>query len=79
MINQKKIVRNSSYENLNINDNNINDNMNLNNDIKLKNIPKGSFNQDPNREEDDYSIVKDDSKNEPLICSGENFMKWMKI
>ena len=73
MINQKKIVRNSSYENLNINDNNINDNMNLNNDIKLKNIPKGSFNQDPNREEDDYSIVKDDSKNEPLICSGEEF------
>ena len=79
MINQKKIVRNSSYENLNINDNNINDNMNLNNDIKLKNIPRGRFNQDPNREEDDYSIVKDDSKNEPLICSGENFMKWMKI
>ena len=63
----KKITRNSSYEDLNINNN-----MDINN-AKLNNAPRQSFNKNPNREEDDYSIVKDNSTNEPLIISGEEF------
>ena len=70
LINQNKILRNSSYDNLNIN--NINNN-NINNEIKLKNAPKGSFSQYPNREEDDYSMAKDNLINEPVICQGEEF------
>ena len=69
----KKIVRNSSYENLN--ENNIN-NINNNNDYNqmiLKNAPRGSLSKYPNREEDDYSVANDEYKNEPLICSGEEF------
>ena len=63
----KKITRNSSYEDLNINND-----ININS-TKLKNAPRQSFNKNPNREEDDYSIVKDNSTNEPLIISGEEF------
>ena len=63
----KKITRNSSYEDLNINNE-----IDINN-AKLKNAPRQSFNKNPNREEDDYSIVKDNSTNEPLIISGEEF------
>jgi hypothetical protein len=72
----KKILRNSSYENLN--ENNINNNNNIKNvdynDIKFNNAPRGSFRNNPNREEDDYSVVNDGGlKNETLICSGEEF------
>ena len=71
LVNQNKILRNSSYDNLNINS--INNNNNENNDIKLRNVPRGSFNQNPNREEDDYSMAKDNLINEPFICQGEEF------
>ena len=70
LINQNKMLRNSSYDNLNIN--NINNN-NINNEIKLKNAPRGSFSQYPNREEDDYSMAKDNLIDEPVICQGEEF------
>ena len=70
-VNQNKILRNSSYDNLNINS--INNNNNENNEIKLRNVPRGSFNQNPNREEDDYSMAKDNLINEPFICQGEEF------
>ena len=63
-----KITRNSSYEHLNINND-----INIINETKLKNAPRQSFNQNPNREEDDYSIAQDNTKNEPLIISGEEF------
>jgi hypothetical protein len=44
------------------------------NDIKFNNAPRGSFRNNPNREEDDYSVVNDGGlKNETLICSGEEF------
>jgi len=75
LINQNKMLRNSSYDNLNINNinnNNINNN-NINNEIKLKNAPRGSFSQYPNREEDDYSMAKDNLIDEPVICQGEEF------
>ena len=71
LVNQNKILRNSSYDNLNINS--INNNNNENNEIKLRNAPRGSFNQNPNREEDDYSMAKDNLINEPFICQGEEF------
>ena len=71
LVNQNKILRNSSYDNLNINS--INNNNNENNEIKLRNVPRGSFNQNPNREEDDYSMAKDNLINEPFICQGEEF------
>ena len=70
LINQNKIVRNSSYENININNTN---NNNTNNEIKLRNGPKGSFSQYPYREEDDYSMAKDNLIDEPVICQGEEF------
>ena len=70
LINQNKIVRNSSYENININNSN---NNNTNNEIKLRNGPKGSFSQYPYREEDDYSMAKDNLIDEPVICQGEEF------
>ena len=74
LVNQNKILRNSSYDNLNINNiNSINNNNNENNEIKLRNAPRGSFNQNPNREEDDYSMAKDNLINEPFICQGEEF------
>ena len=74
LVNQNKILRNSSYDNLNINNiNSINNNNNENNEIKLRNVPRGSFNQNPNREEDDYSMAKDNLINEPFICQGEEF------
>ena len=71
LVNQNKILRNSSYDNLNINS--INNNNNENNEIKLRNVPRGSFSQNPNREEDDYSMAKDNLINEPFICQGEEF------
>ena len=71
LVNQNKILRNSSYDNLNINS--INNNNNENNEIKLRNVPRGSFNQNPNREEDDYSMAKDNLIDEPFICQGEEF------
>ena len=71
LVNQNKILRNSSFDNLNINS--INNNNNENNEIKLRNVPRGSFNQNPNREEDDYSMAKDNLINEPFICQGEEF------
>ena len=71
LVNQNKILRNSSYDNLNINS--INNNNNESNEIKLRNVPRGSFNQNPNREEDDYSMAKDNLINEPFICQGEEF------
>ena len=71
LVNQNKILRNSSYDNLNINS--INNNNNESNEIKLRNAPRGSFNQNPNREEDDYSMAKDNLINEPFICQGEEF------
>ena len=70
LINQNKIMRNSSYENININNTN---NNNTNNEIKLRNGPKGSFSQYPYREEDDYSMAKDNLIDEPVICQGEEF------
>ena len=74
LVNQNKILRNSSYDNLNINNiNSINNNNNESNEIKLRNVPRGSFNQNPNREEDDYSMAKDNLINEPFICQGEEF------
>ena len=63
-----KITRNSSYEHLNINND-----INIINETKLKNAPRQSFNQNPNREDDDYSIAQDNTKNEPLIILGEEF------
>ena len=66
LVNQNKILRNSSYDNLN-------NNNNESNEIKLRNAPRGSFNQNPNREEDDYSMAKDNLINEPFICQGEEF------
>ena len=73
----KKIVRNSSYENLNEkNINNYNNNINNNNDynqMMLRNAPRGSLSKYPNREDDDYSVANSEYKNEPLICSGEEF------
>ena len=71
LVNQNKILRNSSFDNLNINS--INNNNNESNEIKLRNAPRGSFNQNPNREEDDYSMAKDNLINEPFICQGEEF------
>ena len=71
LVNQNKILRNSSYDNLNINS--INNNNNESNEIKLRNAPRGSFNQNQNREEDDYSMAKDNLINEPFICQGEEF------
>ena len=71
LVNQNKILRNSSYDNLNINS--INNNNNESNEIKLRNVPRGSFNQNLNREEDDYSMAKDNLINEPFICQGEEF------
>ena len=71
LVNQNKILRNSSFDNLNINS--INNNNNESNEIKLRNVPRGSFNQNPNREEDDYSMAKDNLINEPFICQGEEF------
>ena len=74
LVNQNKILRNSSFDNLNINNiNSINNNNNESNEIKLRNAPRGSFNQNPNREEDDYSMAKDNLINEPFICQGEEF------
>ena len=70
----KKILRNSSFENLN--ENNINNNNIYNNnynEIKYKNAPRGSYSKIPNREEDDYSVNNVGLKNKPLICSGEEF------
>ena len=71
LVNQNKILRNSSFDNLNINS--INNNNNESNEIKLRNVPRGSFNQNQNREEDDYSMAKDNLINEPFICQGEEF------
>ena len=71
----KRIIRNSSYENLNENNiNNINNINNVNyNEIKYD-APRGSFRNNPNREEDDYSVVNDGGlKSKSLICSGEEF------
>ncbi len=77
LYNNKKIVRNSSFENLNennININNINNEENIQyNDIKFKNAPRGSFNKNPNREEDDYSVNNNILKKGSLIMSGEEF------
>ena len=73
LLKQSKHIRNLSYENLNISNNDIN-----NNNIKLRNTPKGSFNQNKNKEEDDYSIYKNinlKSQNQPFICSGEEFFE----
>ena len=73
LLKQSKHIRNLSYENLNISNNDIN-----NNNIKLRNTPKGSFNQNKNKEEDDYSIDKNinlKSQNQPFICSGEEFFE----
>ena len=73
LLKQSKHIRNLSYENLNISNNDIN-----NNNIKLRNTPKGSFNQNKNKEEDDYSIDKNinlKSQNQPFICSGGEFFE----
>ena len=71
LVNQKNIIRNSSYENLNINND---DNMNINDSIKLKNVPKRNYiNQNLNKEEDDYSMMKDNVENENLNYSEEEF------
>ena len=73
LLKQSKHIRNLSYENLNISNNDIN-----NNNIKLRNTPKGSFNQNKNKEEDDYSIDKNinlKNQNQPFICSGEEFFE----
>ena len=73
LLKQSKHIRNLSYENLNISNNDIN-----NNNIKLRNTPKESFNQNKNKEEDDYSIDKNinlKSQNQPFICSGEEFFE----
>ena len=73
LLKQSKHIRNLSYENLNISNNDIN-----NNNIKLRNTPKESFNQNKNKEEDDYSIDKNinlKNQNQPFICSGEEFFE----
>ena len=73
LLKQSKHIRNLSYENLNISNNDIN-----NNNIKLRNTPKGSFNQNKNKEEDDYSFDKNinlKNQNQPFICSGEEFFE----
>ena len=71
LVNQKNIIRNSSYENLNINND---DNMNINDSVKLKNVPKRNYNnQNLNKEEDDYSMMKDNVENENLNYSEEEF------
>ena len=73
LLKQSKHIRNLSYENLNISNNDIN-----NNNIKLRNTPKRSFNQNKNKEEDDYSIDKNinlKNQNQPFICSGEEFFE----
>ena len=71
LVNQKNIIRNSSYENLNINND---DNMNINDSVKLKNVPKRNYNnQNLNKEEDDYSMMKDNMGNENLNYSEEEF------
>ena len=73
LLKQSKHIRNLSYENLIISNNDIN-----NNNIKLRNTPKGSFNQNKNKEEDDYSIDKNinlKNQNQPFICSGEEFFE----
>ena len=73
LLKQSKHIRNLSYENLNISNNDIN-----NNNIKLRNTPKGSPNQNKNKEEDDYSIDKNinlKNQNQPFICSGEEFFE----
>jgi len=73
LLKQSKHIRNLSYENLNISNNDIN-----NNNIKLRKTPKGSFNQNKNKEEDDYSIDKNinlKNQNQPFICSGEEFFE----
>ena len=74
----KQIIRNSSFENLKINEeNNNNIDNKINNEIKLRNIPRGSFSRYQNKEEDDYSVNNDNininNKKEPLICFGEEF------
>ena len=71
---QKKIIRNSSFEDLNannINNNNKDENNNYND--KFKNGPRGSFSKFPNREEDDYSVNNNVLNKGSLICSGEEF------
>ena len=74
---KNKIIRNSSFEDLNernISNNNYNNERNNDyNDLKLKNVPRGSLSKIPNREEDDYSIDHKILKKGPLICSGEEF------
>ena len=75
--NNNKLIRNSSFENLNENNlNNININKEENNNynnIKFKNAPRGSYSKYPNREEDDYSVDNNGLKKGTLICSGEEF------
>ena len=77
MIKEKKIIRNSSFENLKINEeNNMNNNKlnnEISNDIKLRNVPKESYSRYQNKEEDDYSINNGNNKKEPLIYFGEEF------
>ena len=73
LLKQSKHIRNLSYENLNISNNDIN-----NNNIKLRNTTKERFNQNKNKEEDDYSIDKNinlKNQNQPFICSGEEFFE----
>ena len=83
-LNNKKLERNSSFENMNENNINktINNINNINNeestkynDIKFKkNAPRGSFSKNPNREEDNYSVDNNNAiKKGSLIMSGEEF------
>ena len=79
-LNNRKLERNSSFENLNENNININKINNINkeestkyNEIKFKNAPRGSFSKNPSREEDDYSIDNKIIKKGSLIMSGEEF------
>ena len=64
---QQKLLRNSSYENLNEN------NIINNNDIRLKDAPRSSFCKNQNKEGDDYSVDNKELKMGTMICSGEEF------
>ena len=78
IISNKKRIRNTSFDNLDENNtNNNNNNKNINNvnynEIKY-NAPRGSYSNNPNREEDDYGMQNEGGlKKETLICSGEEF------
>ena len=80
-LNKKKLTRNSSFENLNLNENKINNinieenKNNINSDeIKLRNAPRGILSKNIIKEEDDYSIDNNNLiKKNSLICSGEEF------